>query len=200
MSRENKKRKTKPLSFNKCKIFVIVHGKSELFMCKYIKSNLRIKMEIDSRSSGGSSIQINGIKDYMDSQHLISQKSFESYYEDITIDEGFKFFIIMDTDDCDKDMFEKFKNKELFKNHWLHKYITPVYNIKNLEDVLSSCGLPYCSKNKGGYIDVFPINKDKLNIEEIEMFYDYIKKASRISNLDIFIDKCLSIAKDNKVR
>ena len=42
-------------------IMVIVHGKSELSICRYIASNLKIKQEIISEEKGESSIQINGL-------------------------------------------------------------------------------------------------------------------------------------------
>lgn len=43
------------------KAVVIVHGKSEKQICEYIKSNLRLKIDIVSEKRGEKSIQINGL-------------------------------------------------------------------------------------------------------------------------------------------
>lgn len=54
------------------KSIVIVHGKSEKQLCDYIKSNLRIKMEIIGEKGGEKSIQINSLK------HLLKDTRFSS--------------------------------------------------------------------------------------------------------------------------
>lgn len=47
---------------NYTKAIVIVQGKSEKQICQYIKSKLRLKMEIVSNNNGESSIQITSIR------------------------------------------------------------------------------------------------------------------------------------------
>ena len=44
---------------------VIVHGKSELQMVRYITSNLRLPVKIIARNRGKSSIQINGLLGFL---------------------------------------------------------------------------------------------------------------------------------------
>lgn len=43
---------------NYLKCIVIVHGKSEKQICEYIKTNLRLHMEIVGKAGGENSIQI----------------------------------------------------------------------------------------------------------------------------------------------
>lgn len=52
------------------KALVIVHGKSEKQICEYIKSNLRLKIEIVSKEKGEKSIQINSLK------HILNDSRF----------------------------------------------------------------------------------------------------------------------------
>ncbi|TKZ36141.1 hypothetical protein [Brachyspira catarrhinii] len=74
MSKKNKQLKLK--NFHYLKAVVIVHGKSELQMCKFIKNNLRIKIEFISKDSGKSSIQITSLKDILNGKDI---KDFNSF-------------------------------------------------------------------------------------------------------------------------
>lgn len=68
------------IKFNYLKAVVIVHGKSELQMCKFIKRNLRIKMEFISKDSGKSSIQITSLKDRLNGKDI---KDFNSFLKNM---------------------------------------------------------------------------------------------------------------------
>lgn len=94
-------------SLNYTKAVVIVHGKSEKQICQYIKNKLRLKMEIYSDKNGEKAIQITSLKNTLNNKIFKSFKNFIKTYEDIkltndekNIDDEFKIFIIMDTDDC----------------------------------------------------------------------------------------------------
>ena len=108
---------------------------------------------------------------------------------------NFKLFTIMDTDDCNEKAVEDYKNKSMFKDHWLYEYIIPIYNINALEDVLKKSGVPYETKNKGNYINIFPTNRRQADIEQIQDFNNKIKSAASISNLHLFIEECLEVQK-----
>ena len=120
----------------------------------------------------------------------------------IIIDKDFRIFIIMDTDDCKEEEKNNFINKNMFKNYWAHKYIVPIYNIRNLEDVLVKSKV--IDKNtiknkrdKKDYIKIFPtdnkyIKNDTIQIQE---FYQKLLKVKNISNMHEFIKFCL----DNKL-
>ncbi len=191
------------MSINKRKpiyleILVIVHGQSEYFIAEYIKSNLKIKMEIDAENKGKNSIQITGLKARLSNTVYKNRKSFFKKYSDIQVDEkgnpkNFKLFIIMDTDDCSEIMKNDYITKKMFEKHWLYDYIVPVYNIKELEDVLKSSGIKYENRNKGEYIKIFPVNRNELDIDQIKKFGKAIKKSDKTTNMHLFIEECIKI-------
>lgn len=81
----------------------------------------------------------------------------------------FRLFAIMDTDDCTAKQKRDYISKDMFKGHWLHEYIVPIYNSEDLEDVIVSTGImPKKAKKRekgSSYKDYFPVN-DRL------LFYD----------------------------
>ena len=92
--------------FHYTKAVVIVHGKSEKQICQYIKNKLRLKIEIFSDKNGEKSIQITSLKNILNNTIFKSFKSFIKTFDDVeltcdgkSLDDDFKIFIIMDTDD-----------------------------------------------------------------------------------------------------
>jgi len=130
-------KKKKQLSYTRA--VVIVHGKSEKIIVDSVKSNLHLSINVHSRDSGDSSIQINCLTDELKHHPFNNKRDFVSKYQ---IDEhkgllvNFKLFIIMDTDDCNDITFSSYKDKSLFDGHWLKDYIVPIYNSPSLEYVL----------------------------------------------------------------
>ncbi len=192
---------------NYLKAIVIVHGKSELQMCDFIKRKLKLKIDIVSKNKGGNSIQISSIMKILKGKDIDTLDNFKNTYKDdleikdneIIIDKDFKIFIIMDTDDC-KNNEEKnnFINKNMFKNYWGYKYILPIYNITNLEDVLIKAKIIDKNtiknkKDKKNYIKIFPITKQDIesDVKQIEEFYQKLLKVKNISNMHEFIKFCL---------
>ena len=51
------------LNYTKCA--VIVHGKSEFVLVKYIYTNLHLPVKIIAKDKGRGSIQINGLLEYL---------------------------------------------------------------------------------------------------------------------------------------
>ena len=169
------------------KFIVIVHGKSEKQICDYIKSNLRIKMEVISEKSGEKSIQINGLNHILKDKRFSSLKNFINYFDDVEIVQEktkkkltpeFKIFIIMDTDDCSAEQREKFISKNMFKTHW-------AYEKKGVE-------------RKKEYIKIFPTDKKYSNREGVELtsFVENLKRVQE-TNLYDFVQCCLAV-NDNK--
>ena len=186
------------------KAVVIVHGKSEKQICQYIKSKLRLKIEIYSDKNGEKAIQITSLKNTLNNKIFKSFRNFINVYEDIelidnkTISDDFKIFIIMDTDDCTDKEKNDFMNGNLFKNHWAYKYIVPIYNIPNLEPVLVNANIPFQKKGekrKKEYIKIFPtdLKYEKSDSVQIEELYNLLKKQ-KDTNLDIFLKFCLDQA------
>lgn len=67
------------------KAVVIVHGKSEKQICEYIKSNLRLKIEIVSEKRGEKSIQINGLTNVLNDSRFRSFDAFIRFFEDVEV-------------------------------------------------------------------------------------------------------------------
>lgn len=190
---------------NYTKAIVIVHGKSEKQICQYIKSKLRLKMEIVSNNNGESSIQITSVKQILNNMIFKSYNSFIKEYEDVklsnnnkSLDEDFKIFIILDTDDCTEKQKSAFINKEMFKSHWAYDHIVPIYDSPNLEEVLKKANVPFTKtgdKRKKEYVKLFPTDpkyekSDEIQIQEL---CDNLKKQTN-TNLNEFLDFCLKAA------
>lgn len=187
------------------KSVVIVHGKSEKQICEYIKSNLRLKMDIVSDKKGEKSIQITSLKNILNNTVFGSYQSFIANYEDVKhikngkkskIDSSFRIFIIMDTDDCTEVQKREFINKEMFKTHWAYEYIVPIFDSPDLESVLVKANIKFEKKGmerKKEYIKIFPTEQKYISRENIELkkFCDDLSKV-KDTNMNEFIEFCLS--------
>lgn len=182
----------------KMEVMSIVHGKSEYNICSSIKSNLRLKHEIIARKRGQSSIQVTSIMKVLQDRRFINFRNFVSEFTDVEHKKGrllnFFLFIIMDVDDCTPEQRENFINKKMFENHWLYDYIIPIYNIPNLESTMMQAKIKI--ERKRDYIVVFPTNHGDL---DIDIAKDYLKKikSCKCSNLDKYIQYCVSLAEKN---
>lgn len=196
-------------SLNYTKAAVIVHGKSEFHIVRYIYTNLHLSVKIIAENKGRSSIQINGLKDYLNKKPFRSLSAFAEEYS-VEYDRkrkklnNFKLFIIMDTDDCSDKMKEEYITKSLFKNHPLEKYIVPIYNISNLEDVMIKAGIMVeriSNSEKGNYYSkVFPINTDPVSLDtvkQIQLFANKIKNVKGTNMLE-FVNYCMDQISDMK--
>ena len=184
---------------NYTKAVVIVHGKSEKQICQYIKNKLRLKIEIYSDKNGEKAIQITSLKNTLNNKIFRSYRNFINTFEDIEltannkkINNDFKIFIIMDTDDCSEVEKRKFINKEMFKEHWAYDYIVPIYNIPELETVLTEAKVPFTktgNKRKKEYIKLFPTDPKYEKTDEIQIkeLLNKLKKQKN-TNLNEFLD------------
>lgn len=189
---------------NYLKAIVMVHGKSELQICSFIKSNLKIKLEIESDRKGEKSIQITSIMNRLNGKQFKEFDYFKNKFDDIEYKGkrllNFCFFIIMDTDDCNNEQKLNFLNKNMFKNHWLYDYIFPIYNSPNLEKILKKAKVPFKSKKESNmkkeYVELFPISKSSEVCEKVQI-EELIKKLEVIeeTNMEQFFKYCLDIAK-----
>lgn len=187
------------------KAVVIVHGKSEKQLAQYVKSKLRLKIEIESDKNGEKSIQITSLDKFINNKKFKSLNSFLRNFEDAELNangkklnENFKIFIIMDTDDCTEKQKEEFIKKTMFKQHWAYDNIVPIYNSQNLEDVLTKAKIPFekkGDKRKKEYIKIFPTDKKYERSDEIQI-KDLKEKLKNIknTNLDEFLEFCLEAA------
>ena len=180
---------------------VICHGKSEKLICDFIKSNLRIQIEIDSDKKGKKSIQITSIMKFLSGEKYKNIASFKNKFDDIEqikdkkkLPSYFKIFIIMDTDDCNENQKKSFKDKSMFKEHWLYDYIVPIYNDSNLEEVLVDAGIKFQksgNERKTEYPKVFPMNGIS-DVEGIKKFGKALGNSKK-TNMEEFINFCLEL-------
>ncbi|MGN1413471.1 MAG: hypothetical protein ACI4WY_04415 [Anaerovoracaceae bacterium] len=191
---------------NYLKSIVIVHGKSEKQICDYIKSNLRLHMEVISKDNGENSIQINSLKHILYDRRFKTIENFIEHFDDVEIVRKgkkksfapyFKIFIIMDTDDCNANERKKYITKEMFASHWAKDIIVPIFNSPELESVLTKAGIKFEKKGverKKEYIKIFPTDKKYSAREtiEIDKFCKDLKKVE-CTNMEEFIEHCLSL-------
>lgn len=188
---------------NYLKAIIICHGASEYHIARHIKSNLRLKLDVDANNKGESSIQIKSILNFLSNNSYKSEKHFiKKYKHDLIngkIHIDFKIFIIMDTDDEELTHtdIENFKNKNMFRGHWAYNYIEPIFNIRNLEEVLIKAKIiDKKFENKKEYAKIFPINNDACTAdkEQIQNMYNVLKPIKN-TNMDILLEFLLSLVK-----
>lgn len=194
---------------NYCRALVITHGASEYQIASYIKRNLRIPLEIAGRDNGKHSIQINGLAAWL-KKYYPTQSDFVDKYPNVEVEgksiKDFVVFTVMDTDDCSPPMLlEKYKNKLLFNDHWMKKYICPIYNTPSLEHILFNVGIidKMLSDNEKmrTYRKIFPLDKNnpiQTGLTEITTFRDKIGE-SKNTNFNKFIDYCIDWANANRI-
>lgn len=175
---------------------VIVHGKSEYDIVRHIRSKLRVPIEIYAKDKGRHSIEISSIMGVLENQTFQDKMKLLSSYNKIKYENNeilnLKIFIVMDVDSASSDTVRRFKDKTMFKDHWLHSFIHPIINDKNLEQALNSIGYTYATKNseKSKYSKIFPVERGKQDKDAIITLSAALKKTKK-SNLDELLDYCL---------
>lgn len=182
---------------NYCKGIIIAHGKSELLLAEYIKSNLHLPIEIYSLKNGKTSIQIDSLITILGNNDFKNKSKLKQKY---IIEEKNKKFInffimpIMDLDDTTEEKIKKYKNGEMFKNHWLSPYIIPIWNDINLDYVLYDLKLisklPNDKEKGKVYEELFPKNTGQADLEQVNKLLKYFESTEK-TNMNIFVEKCL---------
>lgn len=182
---------------NYCKGIIIAHGKSELLLAEHIKSNLHLPIEIYSLKNGKTSIQIDSLMTILGNNDFKNKSKLKQKY---IIEENNKKFInffimpIMDLDDTTEEKIKKYKNGEMFKNHWLSPYIIPIWNDINLDHVLYDLKLisklPNDKEKGKVYEELFPKNTGQADLEQANKLLKYFESTTK-TNMNIFIEKCL---------
>ena len=182
---------------NYCKGIIIAHGKSELLLAEHIKSNLHLPIEIYSLKNGKTSIQIYSLMTILGNNDFKNKSKLKQKY---IIEEKNKKFInffimpIMDLDDTTEEKIKKYKNGEMFKNHWLSPYIIPIWNDINLDHVLYDLKLisklPNDKEKGKVYEELFPKNTGQADLEQVNKLLKYFESTEK-TNMNIFVEKCL---------
>ncbi len=189
---------------NYCKGIIIAHGKSELLLAEHIKSNLHLPIEIYSLKNGKTSIQIDSLMTILGNNDFKNKSKLKQKY---IIEEKNKKFInffimpIMDLDDTTEEKIKKYKNGEMFKNHWLSPYIISIWNDINLDHVLYDLKLisklPNDKEKGKVYEELFPKNTGQADLEQVNKLLKYFESTTK-TNMNIFIEKCLESLKTFK--
>ena len=187
------------LKYTRCA--VIVHGKSEFHLIRFIYTNLHLPVKIISKDKGRGSIQINSLNGLLNKKCFKTLSAFAKEYS-VEYDKkkreliNFKLFIIMDTDDCSEEVKKLYISGEMFKGHPLQEYIVPIYNIANLEDGMIKSGIMIKripDSEKGTYYSkIFPINTEPVSndtLKQIRIFASKIKCVKQ-TNMLKFIEYC----------
>lgn len=163
-------------------------------LAQYITSNLKISKEIISKNNGKNSIQIDALLQILNQKEYKSLKSFSEKYG-IEYDrknkvlKNFKLFIIMDTDDCSEETKRKYMSGTLFSGHILKDYIVPIFNIKNLEEVMEKAGIITRKIERADktsfYRKIFPIDGENGNIDGIWQIKNFAKRIKHIENTNL---------------
>lgn len=192
-------------NYNYTKSLVVVHGKSEYDLVRYIYTNLHLNIKIIAKDKGRESIQINGLKTLFTKGSFLSLSKFSKEYgieydKKNKVLKDFKLFVIMDTDDCSQETKNKYISGELFEFSVLKDYIIPIYNIENLEDVMIKAGIMTkripISQKGSFYSKVFPVNTEPKSLDTINQvtgFYNKIKSLKE-TNLKVFVEYCYNKA------
>lgn len=196
------------LKYTKC--VVIVHGKSERSLVQYIYTNLHLPVKIISKDKGRGSIQINGLKEFLNKRQFRTLKEFADEYS-VEYDKkakklrNFKLFIIMDTDDCSEENKKSYISGDMFRGHPLYDYIVPIYNITNLEDVMMKSGIMIKripDAEKGTYYSrIFPINTDPVSVDTLNQIRTFAKRIKEVkqTNMLEFVEYCFEQLPDENL-
>lgn len=186
---------------NYCKGIIIAHGKSERLLAGHITSNLHLNMKIYAENNGKTSIQIDSLKNTLNNTQFKDKKSFKRNY---IVEENngkiinFLVMPIMDLDDTNEKGIKEYISGEMFRNHWLSPYIIPVWNKKNLDEVLLELKLinklPNDREKGKIYRNLFPVNTGKLDKEQVQELMKKFEK-SKNTNMEIMAKKCLEYLK-----
>lgn len=109
---------------------------------------------------------------------------------------NFKIFIIVNIDGIEltKEIINNYKNKEMFKELDYYDYIVPIYNDKNLDDVLNKLGYKVDQKYKvESYRKIFP--GENGNYESFNQLKETIKTSQNSNLIELleYLGKCVEI-------
>lgn len=183
-----------------CKAIIIAHGQSEDEIVKKIKSMLRLQIEIYGATKNRSSIELGGLRNVLSNTIFKDFNSFIKRFPNVeTINNDIvncKIFIIMDMDDCINEgrpeNADRFKNKEMFENHWLYEHIVPIYNDPDVEAMVNIID-PNVRHNLD---DIKRFLKKIKSPNAVEFWNDFSNRIrpKRCTNFEIFIDYCVNWA------
>lgn len=100
----------------------------------------------------------------------------------------------IDEKELTDDFINKYKNKEMFKSYDYYEYIVPIYNDKNLDEVLIKLGYKVDTNNKASsYRKIFPGNNGDYN--SFIQLKNKIKKSKNSNLIELldYLNDCVDI-------
>lgn len=190
---------------NHLKAIIIVHGKSEKVIFENIVRTFKLNIFIDSDKNGEKSIQINGLKKRLNNTIFKNLRSFKDKFSTVEVNneqlnKDFKVFIVMDTDDCTEEIALKYKNKDLFKKHWLYDHIVPIFNTRDLEEVLEKTKFPFTlngSERKREYFGIIKKYNTPDKMKEFMLGINNLLKSNLNTNMNELFDFILNLYEYN---
>ena len=174
---------------------VICHGMSEKILVEAIRRTLRLPIKTFTNENGSSSIQIDSIMNVLNNTVFKSRRTFLKNYPSVMLDDKrrqrFRLYIWMDTDDASPEQIATFLSGDLFRDHWLHPWIVPIYCTPNLEAVFARVGMD-CEKKKVAACTRFASSAMN-SISDLQACSDQIRTIDQ-TNVHQLFDDCLTIA------
>lgn len=179
---------------NYTKAIIICPGKTEFQMCQFIKSNLRLPVEIVINKIDFGLLTIKNINKFLEYESFKNFRDFKKTFINVNYNKNqlptnLKIFIILNTLDSSILTQNEFKNKNMFRAHWLFQYIYPIYNITSFEEVLKKANIKYTEKNldpPNKYIQIFPLDAKYLHKNDYAQIQDFSLRMSKIENTNMF--------------
>jgi len=179
-----------------CRTLAVVHGKSELILCKGIARELRINIECDSDNNGETCIQILHLEERFCTGPYKTEGSLHRKFDKLEYLKGrstqmprLKIFSIMDTDDSHQSAIT-YKTGNMFRSSAFKDRIVPIFNTPSLDAVMKECGFEINCKNSNEKIRSY---HDLINDCEVPDLIEKLKNCKN-TNLWVFLEHCTSIA------
>ncbi len=182
----------------------MVHGRSEYLLVEHIKSNLHLPIEIYAAKNGKMSIQIDGLKTILRNSIFKNKKALKAGYileEENGVFHNFFVMPVMDLDDTSDEKKKLYRTGELFQNHWLSPYITPIWNEPNLDTVLYEQKIiqkiPNAKEKGKMYREILPPHTGETDIKRVEELRKIFAKSNK-TNMEIMLQRCLDTVQEIK--
>lgn len=177
-------------------LVVVAHGLSEMIFCEHVAHSMKVDICMFSRAEGRECIQIRDLRDMMSEHPFDSYRSLSKRFPDLEYcPERTRFSEdkspmprlticpVMDTDDSPLDE-RSYMTGELFRDSPFKKHIVPVFNIRNLDEVLERYGAIDRNNKARSYRDLLY----SLDYRDLLAFL----KQDPGTNLDVFIESCMA--------
>jgi hypothetical protein len=197
-------------------ILTVCEGSCEVKLVEHLRNLTNLPIAIHSKDGGKHSIKIDEIVNVLKQKPFETHKSLiEKHYllegEKNQLHDNVRIFLLHDieapkaahnTKKRDK-LCNDYKSKGLFKDSIFFNNIVPIYCYPCLDDIFEKLGYNIDSKHKPHQFEKI-LKKELKDMESAKLFEDKLRKLfienKNSTNLHIFINACLELAKLNKIK